>query len=187
MICVRPQTPDNESGNYVLPDMHRKAAPDMKVEAAEFNDVKAFWFSSEKGSGTDAVVVYVHGGGYVGGSGNEDGGIIFPVYEETGVRGLSVDYRLAPEHPFPAAVEDAKKVFLGLSKEGYQSSQIALAGDSAGGGLALATTLALKQEGMPLPAAIAVISPGITDMKVFGDTETLDVWDGISHVLQSFD
>lgn len=89
-----------------------------------------------------------------------------------GVRGLSVDYRLAPEHPFPAAVEDAKSVFLGLLENGYEPNQIALTGDSAGGGLALAATLALKQEGKPLPGAIAVISPGILDMKVFGDTWT---------------
>jgi len=168
----------DEQGNYVLPDRHRKAAPNMKVEAVKYNGVRTFWFSSEKASATHAVVVYLHGGGYVEGSGNEDGGIIFPVYEEMGVRGLSVDYRLAPQHPFPAAVEDAKNVFLGLLQEGYQPSQIALVGDSAGGCLALATTLALKQEGRPLPAAIVAISPGVMDMEVFGDTyTTLAEWD----------
>jgi len=168
----------DKAGNYVLPDLYRKAAPDMKIEKAEFNGVKAFWVSSGKASGTNAVVVYFHGGGYVEGSGELDGGLIFPVYEETGVRGLSVDYRLAPEHPFPAAVEDAKNVFLGLLENGYRADQIALTGDSAGGGLALAVTLALKQDNKPLPGAIAVISPGIADMKVFGDTyTTLSDWD----------
>jgi acetyl esterase/lipase len=168
----------DEAGNYVLSDIYRKAAPDMELEETELNGVKAFWFSSAKASGTNVVVVYFHGGGYVKGSGNEGGGIVFPVYEETGVRGLSVDYRLAPEHPFPAAVEDAKNVFLGLLAEGYRPDQIALTGDSAGGGLALAATLALKEEGKPLPGAIVVISPGVVDMKVFGDTyTTLADWD----------
>lgn len=161
-----------DGGDYALPAIYRKAAPDMKLDETDFNGVKAFWVSSNEAAGTNAVVVYFHGGGYVEGSGDEDAGIIFPVFEGVGVRGLSVDYRLAPEHPFPAAVEDAKSVFLGLLENGYEPNQIALTGDSAGGGLALAATLALKQEGKPLPGAIAVISPGILDMKVFGDTWT---------------
>jgi len=159
----------DENGSYVLPNIHRTAAPDMRIEEVEINGVKAFWVSSEKASAKSAVVVYMHGGGFVEGSGDADGGIIFPVFEELGVRGLSVDYRLAPEHPFPAAVEDTKNVFLGLLDDGYRADQIALMGDSAGGTLALAATLALEQDGKPLPAAIAVISTA-TDLNVFGDS-----------------
>lgn len=159
----------NKTGNYVLPDIHRKAAPDMKIEPVEINGVNAFWFSSRKASGTNAVIVYFHGGGWVEGTGKEDGAIVFPVYEEAGIRGLSVDYRLAPQHPFPAAVEDAKNVFQGLLDNGYKPEQIALIGDSAGGNIILGATLSLIQENKPIPAAIAVISPA-TDLTMFGDS-----------------
>lgn len=181
----------DKDGNYVLPKIHRTAAPNMRIEEIEINGVRAFWISSEKASAKSAVVVYMHGGGFVEGSGDEDGAIIFPVFEELGVRGLSVDYRLAPGHPFPAAVEDTKNVFLGLLDDGYSAEQIALAGDSVGGNLAVAATLALKADGKPLPGAIVAISAGSLDMKVFGDSYTtlsdLDPFEKASQIYQNIE
>lgn len=159
----------DEVGNYILPDIHRKAAPDIHFEKTQINGVPAYWVSGKKASGTDTVVVYLHGGGFVEGGGKVDGAIIFPVFEEMGIRGLSVDYRLAPKHPFPAAVDDTINLFLGLLEKGYRPDQIALTGDSAGATLALAATIALKDQGKPLPGAIAIISPA-TDLTIVGDT-----------------
>jgi acetyl esterase/lipase len=75
------------------------------------------------------------------------------------LRLFSLDYRLAPEHPFPAALEDARAGYLWLLDQGFQPERIALAGDSAGGGLSMALMLALRDEGLPLPAGAALISP----------------------------
>ena len=84
---------------------------------------------------------------------------------------LSVQYRLAPEHPHPAAVEDAVKSYRWSLSEGYEPSNIALAGDSAGGGLAAACLLALKSEGLPLPRSAVLISPWL-DMSLSGESMT---------------
>ena len=161
----------DQAGNFALTTQYRAAVPDLNIEETELGGVKAFWFSSQKASNTNAVVVYFHGGGYTKGTAQIGGGFILPVYEQLRIRGLSVEYRLAPTHPFPAAVEDGKNVFLALLQRGYRPDQIALTGDSAGGGLALAVTLALKSEQKPLPAAIAVISPWV-DLTGAGDSKT---------------
>jgi acetyl esterase/lipase len=84
-------------------------------------------------------------------------------------RVLALDYRLAPEHPFPAAVEDARAAYRWLLKQGFQPKRIALAGDSAGGGLTFATLLALKQHGDPMPACAAPLSPWV-DLEATGDS-----------------
>jgi acetyl esterase/lipase len=88
-----------------------------------------------------------------------------------------VDYRLAPQHPFPAAVNDAVAVYRALLSQGYAPDKIAFTGDSAGGGLALAAALSLRDTGDPLPAAIAVIGPWV-DLAATGDSIiTLKDWD----------
>ena len=158
-----------QDGQPILEKSYRDGEPSLKLTEDTIGGVKAAWVTSKKASGDKAVVVYFHGGGYVEGDGKSDGGFILPVFESVGVKGLSVDYRLAPKHPFPAAVEDAVAVYRGLLKK-YKPKQIALTGDSAGGALALAAVLSLKKSGDPLPAAIAVISPGFLDGKRPGDT-----------------
>lgn len=158
-----------QDGQAILEKSYREGEPSLQLTEDTIGGVRASWVSSNKASGDEAVVVYFHGGGYVEGDGKSDGGFILPVFEELGVKGLSVDYRLAPKHPFPAAVEDAVAVYRGLLKK-YRPKQIALTGDSAGGALALAAVLSLKESGDPLPAAVAVISPGHLDAKRPGDT-----------------
>ncbi len=111
--------------------------------------------------GTDAgpVLLYFHGGGYALGSVNTHRGLVTALSAASGMRGLSVDYRLAPEHPFPAAVDDAVAVYRALIEDGTKPADIAVAGDSAGGGLSLALLVALKEHDLPQPACAALLSP----------------------------
>ena len=104
-------------------------------------------------------VLYFHGGGYVAGSARTGTHLAAELARRAGGRALSVDYRLAPEHPFPAAVEDGVAAYAGLLESGASPDWVVLAGDSAGGGLAVATLLAARERGLPQPAAVAAFSP----------------------------
>jgi len=104
-------------------------------------------------------VLYFHGGGYVAGSARTGTHLAAELARRAGGRALSVDYRLAPEHPYPAAVEDGLAAYAGLLESGASPARVLVAGDSAGGGLAVATLLAARERGLPQPAAVAVFSP----------------------------
>ncbi len=105
------------------------------------------------------VMLYLHGGGYVCGTVDLYFGLCSSMVEAFGMRAVLLEYRLAPEHPFPAALDDAKKAWSWLLNEGYAAGDIVIAGDSAGGGLALALGLALRDGGEALPGAILCLSP----------------------------
>jgi len=107
----------------------------------------------------NATIVYLHGGGYVLGSARADRVLAAGLAQGAGASAFAPDYRLAPEYPFPAALDDAVAVYRALLERGADPNAIALAGDSAGGGLTLATALRLREEGLPLPAALVLISP----------------------------
>jgi len=111
------------------------------------------------GHAADPVVLYFHGGGYVAGSARTGTHLAAELARRAGGRALSVDYRLAPEHPYPAAVEDGLAAYAGLLESGASPARVLVAGDSAGGGLAVATLLAARERGLPQPAAVAVFSP----------------------------
>lgn len=111
------------------------------------------------GAAADRVVLYLHGGGYVIGSLATHRSLVARIAREAGARCFSLDYRLAPENPFPAAVDDAVAAFRGLVASGIAPSRIVVAGDSAGGGLTLATLLALRDAGDAMPAAGVCLSP----------------------------
>ncbi|MFJ9246611.1 alpha/beta hydrolase [Streptomyces sp. NPDC101776] len=115
------------------------------------------------------VLLYLHGGAYVIGSAADAAGLAGEVSRRTGARAVCVDYRLAPEHPFPAAVDDALAVYRALLDDGVPSSAIAFVGESAGGGLVAATLVAAKDAGLPQPASAAVFSPW-ADLSVSGDS-----------------
>src|SRR6266568_4958198 len=105
------------------------------------------------GHAADPTVLYFHGGGYIAGSARTGTHLAAELARRAGGRALSVGYRLAPEHPYPAAVEDGLAAYAGLLKSSVSPS------DSAGGGLAVATLLAAREQGLPQPAAVAVFSP----------------------------
>ncbi|WP_020419189.1 alpha/beta hydrolase [Amycolatopsis sp. ATCC 39116] len=111
------------------------------------------------GAARDAAILYLHGGAYVVGSSRSARAVVAALAAQAGCRAVAADYRLAPEHPFPAAVGDALAAYRALLDQGIDPGRLALAGDSAGGGLAIATLVAARDEGLPLPAAAAVFSP----------------------------
>jgi len=115
------------------------------------------------------VVVYFHGGVYVMGDAFLAADLASQVGRRTDARVISVDYRLAPEHPYPAAVDDALAAYEALLHDGIAPSDIAFAGESAGGGLAIATLVNARNHGLPLPAAALVMSPYV-DLTLAGTT-----------------
>jgi epsilon-lactone hydrolase len=117
----------------------------------------------------DEVIFYIHGGGFVSGSCNDHRAMVAKLVKSSGVRALLFEYRLAPEHPFPAALEDTLAAYRWLLDQSVAAEQIVMAGESAGGGLGLATLLAMRDKGIPLPAAAVAISP-MTDLKLTGDS-----------------
>ena len=105
------------------------------------------------------VILYLHGGGYACGNIDYAKGIASVLAAECGMRTVSVEYRLAPEHPYPAALDDAYTAYCGLIEHGVPANKIILAGESAGGGLVYALCLRLRDEGMDMPAGIIAMSP----------------------------
>ncbi|MBX3023717.1 alpha/beta hydrolase fold domain-containing protein [bacterium] len=123
------------------------------------------------GADPQRALLYLHGGGYCIGSINSHRLLAADLSRAAGVRALLLDYRLAPEHPFPAAVEDAVAAYRFLLDAGFDRRRLAIAGDSAGGGLAAATLLALRDRDVPLPAAAALLSPWL-DLSQSGESMT---------------
>jgi monoterpene epsilon-lactone hydrolase len=112
-----------------------------------------------EGADTTNVILYFHGGVYVIGSAATSVPLVGDLARRADAKAYTLDYRLAPEHPYPAAVEDAQAAYEGLLEQGIDPGQIALAGESAGGGLAVATLLALRDAGTPLPSCAFLMSP----------------------------
>lgn len=134
-------------------------APDgMTATPVDAGGVPAEWVTMP-GTRDDRALLYLHGGGYVIGSINTHRALAGRLSRDLDAKVLIIDYRLAPENPHPAAVEDAVAAYRFLRKEGLTASNIVVAGDSAGGGLTVATLLALRDAGEDLPAAGACLSP----------------------------
>ena len=130
--------------------------------------VTAEWVTAEKATG-NRVVLYFHGGGYIIGSPRTHRPMLAELSQSSAARVLALDYRLAPEHPFPAAVEDALAAYHWLLNEGYDPARIAVAGDSAGGGLTVAMMVQARYVGLPMPAAAVCVSPWV-DMEGLGES-----------------
>ena len=140
--------------------------PDAVVAEVDADGVTCDWVSVPD-SHADRVVLYFHGGGYVMGSRNTHRGLAGRIARAAQARVLLPEYRLAPEYPFPAALEDAVKCWQWLLSQGCAPEHMAIAGDSAGGGLTLATLLSLRDASGPLPACAIGMSPW-TDLEGTG-------------------
>lgn len=152
---------------------------DYSLKEVDIKGVHAAWISTVNSNKNKSVIVYLHGGCYVYGNMKNYCTIPVQLSSVTGIKVLSVNYGLAPENPFPKALEDVLNIYEYLLEEGYNSDNISIVGDSAGGGLALATVLQLRDSKLDLPAALGLFSPWV-DLTLKGDTiETLKEYDPI--------
>lgn len=152
-LAERRRRLDALGGSYALPG-------DIRVEPTRANGVPAEW-TEAPGADAARVLLYLHGGGYVAGSLTSHRPMVAEAGRQAGLRTLALDYRLAPEHPFPAALEDAVAGYRHLLEQGFAPARIAVGGDSAGGGLAAALLVALRDQGLPLPGCAWLISPWV--------------------------
>jgi acetyl esterase/lipase len=131
--------------------------PDVRQEVIHADGVRCEWLIPPQAE--ERVLLYLHGGGFVLGWYQTHRTMVAHLAQMAGMKALAVDYRLAPEHPFPAPLDDCVTAYRWLLKQGYKPQQIVIAGDSAGGHLTLTTLLRLRDAGDPLPAAAACLSP----------------------------
>lgn len=140
----------------------------LEVPVESGTAIPCEWVQMEEES-AKPVLLYLHGGGYVFGGLDSHRDIAWRLAEAGDVRVLVVDYRLAPEHPFPAALEDSIECYRWLLNQGITPEQIAIGGDSAGGGLSVATLVNIKNLGLPMPNCSILMSPW-TDLSASGDS-----------------
>ena len=138
----------------------------VEVSAVTIDGLSAEWILPSHAT-KDKVIFFVHGGGYVSGSCSDHRMHVAKFVKGSNIGALLFEYRLAPEHPFPAALDDSVAAYRWLLAQGVSSSNIVFTGDSAGGGLCMATVLALRDQDILLPAAAVAISPW-TDLKCTG-------------------
>ena len=172
-LTAEPQTDDPAEALALMRKHYEEVAPpppeEVEAETSTLGGVPGIWFTPP--DATDAVVLYLHGGGLVIGSSKSHGDLGARIALASSARTFVADYRLAPESTFPAQLDDATAMFRALVEDGTDPSRIVLAGDSAGGGLALSTTMNLRDQGGPLPAAIVTLSAW-TDMTTSGPSVT---------------
>src|SRR4030095_322555 len=135
-------------------------APDAKVEKVDAGGVQAEWVMAPA-CDTGREILYLHGGGYAIGSLNTHRRLAYDISAASAAKVLLIDYRLAPEHPFPAAVDDAAAAWRWLLQQGFAANRMAIAGDSAGGGLTIAALVNLRDQKLGLPACAVAISPWV--------------------------
>ena len=146
-----------------------KLPKDVKSESVDVDGIPAVWISAPNAL-NDLVILYLHGGGYIAGSIKSHKGLAAELSRMSKARVLLIDYRLAPEHIFPAAIVDSTKAYRWLiSNEGILPNNVIIGGESAGGGLTIATLVKLRNEGVKLPAAAVCLSPW-TDLANTGDS-----------------
>jgi monoterpene epsilon-lactone hydrolase len=143
-------------------------APDVQQNPVEIGGVAGVEVTIQ-GNQAENVILYFHGGVYVIGSAASSVPLVGDLVRRTGAKAITLEYRLAPEHPYPAAVEDARAAYEGLLAQGIAPAQIALAGESAGGGLAVAALIALREADVPLPSCGYLMSPYV-DLTLSGET-----------------
>lgn len=139
-----------------------------EVQAAEIGGIAGEWLRT-RGALADGALFFLHGGGYVNGSPKSHRHLAAAIGEASGLAVFVAGYRRAPENPYPAALDDAVAAYKGLLESGVSPARLAIAGDSSGGGLAIATLLVLREQNVPLPACATCISPW-ADLTQSGET-----------------
>ena len=132
--------------------------PDVRVTPVQAGALRAEWIVPDEAP-RDRAVLYTHGGGYISGNCDDHRMHVAKLAKAAGVAMLLFDYRLAPEHPAPAAVEDTLEAYRWLLAEGFEARNLVVAGESAGGGLCIAALVAIRDRGLPRPAAGVASSP----------------------------
>jgi monoterpene epsilon-lactone hydrolase len=145
-------------------------AEDVRCRPVSAGGVPAEWITTPEAV-NERVIYYLHGGGYMMGSVNTHREMISRLSRAAGARALAIDYRLAPEHPFPGAVEDSTAAYRWLLSTGVDPARLVMAGESAGGGLTVASLVGLRDGGDPLPAAAVCLSPWV-DLECLGESMT---------------
>lgn len=167
-IVMTKRVEESRKGLEVLASI-MKLPNDVKIETVDINGMNAIWISVPI-SNPDNIILYLHGGGYMEGSLTSHQDLVMRISRAAKARVLLVDYRLAPEDPYPAAVEDAVKSYKWLiENQKIDPKKIVIAGDSAGGGLTLVTLIKLRDDNISLPAAGVCLSPW-TDLALTGDS-----------------
>jgi epsilon-lactone hydrolase len=162
------QVPAAQAGLIELCVQMWPADDDAAIERVVVDDVEAVWHLPPDVDDS-RVILYVHGGGYVWCSAESHAALIQRVAVSAGAKALALDYRVAPQSPFPGPVKEGVALYKWLLSSNYEPSKIAIAGDSAGGGLALAIMHALAMEGVELPGCVVVTSPW-TDLTNSGES-----------------
>ncbi|MBF7097871.1 alpha/beta hydrolase [Alkalibacter mobilis] len=139
-----------------------KIPDDMQVKAVDVDGMTGEWIIPENAP-QDKVLFYIHGGGFISGDCDSHRMHVMKFTKGTGIKTLHINYRLAPEYPFPGAIDDCVKAYEWLLSEGYKANNIVVGGESAGGTLTLSLLMALKQKGIQYPKAAFSISP-VTDL-----------------------
>lgn len=164
------QTPEEFRAVYNRFFAQFPVAEDVTIEAIDAGGVPAEWLTPPNAA-DGRTILYVHGGGYQIGCCQDYREMVPRLARAAEARALTLDYRLAPEHPHPAAIEDAVAAYRWLVASGVEPGRIVIAGDSAGGGLTVATLVSLRDQGEPLPAGGVCISPWV-DMEGIGESMT---------------
>ncbi|GAA5085114.1 acetyl esterase/lipase [Thermocatellispora tengchongensis] len=158
---------------------------------ADVAGIPGQWIEPADATG-EGTLLFLHGGGYMMGSVNSHKWLIGHIAKAVGVRSLAIDYRLAPENPHPAQVEDAVTAYRWLLEAGHDPARLAMAGDSAGGGLTMLTLLRLRADGVPPPAAAVLLSPWVDlegsgeSLKTRADVDLLITAQGSRHAAEAF-
>jgi acetyl esterase/lipase len=170
LLAGRPRPTGPEERRRRLDELGRQlgAPADARLEPIDIDGVPAEWSRTPEAA-AERAVLYLHGGGYMAGSIVSHRCVAVEIGRAAGARTLALGYRLAPEHAYPAQLEDALAAYRYLRDQGFAAGAIAVAGDSAGANLALSLLLALRERGLPLPACGWLISPW-TDLTASGAT-----------------
>ncbi len=167
-LAVRPDYQDLRKWGARFDRAYPKTPHEARVTEVAIGDVKALWIGA-KGARKNRVILYLHGGAFVMETPSLHSSLVARIAKEARARALMPSYRLAPEHPFPAALDDCMSAYRFLLDSGFRPADIVVAGDSAGGNLTLALLLRVRDEGLPLPAGAVAMSP-LTDATFGGDS-----------------